>query len=147
MEKALKEGLKGLEKGEVPIGAVITAPEGKIIARDYNQPISMKDPTAHAEILTLRKAGSFLGNYRLLGCTLVVTIEPCPMCIGAALNARISRIIFGAFDPKAGAVGSIYNLAEDDRLNHRIEVISGIMEKECADLLRSFFRACRRKQP
>ena len=146
MEPALQEGRKGLEKGEVPVGAVLAGPDGKIIARAHNQPVSKQDPTAHAEILVLRKAGALQGNYRLLDCTLVVTIEPCPMCMGAALNARISRLVFGAFDPKAGAAGSLYNLAEDSRLNHRIEVISGIMEKECADQLRDFFRARRGKQ-
>jgi tRNA(adenine34) deaminase len=140
MEEALIEARKGLEMGEVPVGAVLAGPDGEIIAKSCNQPIYLKDPTAHAEILTLRKGGEVYNNYRLNDTTLVVTIEPCVMCMGAALNARIARLVFGAFDPKAGAAGSLYDLAGDDRFNHRIEVISGIMEKECKDLLQDFFR-------
>jgi tRNA(adenine34) deaminase len=140
MEKALKEAEKALKKGEVPVGAVLIGPDEKILATAHNQPISMKDPTAHAEILVLRSAGNRVGNYRLTGTTLVVTMEPCPMCLGAALHARISRLVFGAFDPKWGAVGSLCNLADDDRLNHRIEVVSGILEEPCARLIRDFFQ-------
>jgi len=140
MEQALVEARKGLERDEVPIGAVVAGPDGEIIARAHNRPITLKDPTAHAEILALRSAGKFFSNYRLTGSTLVVTIEPCLMCIGAAINARISRLVFGAFDPKGGAAGSLYNPAEDNRLNHNMEVISGIMEKECGKLLQDFFR-------
>jgi len=143
MEEALLEARKGLEKGEVPVGAILAGPEGEVLARGYNQPISLNDPTAHAEILALRGAGNSCSNYRLPGTTLVVTIEPCIMCMGAAINARVSRLIFGAFDPKAGAAGSLYNLTEDTRLNHRIEVISGIKEKECRGLLQDFFRSRR----
>jgi tRNA(adenine34) deaminase len=143
MGEALIEAEKGLEKGEVPVGAVIAGPEGEILARGYNQPISFNDPTAHAEIIVLRDAALSFKNYRLPGTTLVVTIEPCLMCMGAALNARVSRLVFGAFDPKTGAAGSIYNLAEDARLNHRIEVISGIMENECREILQEFFRTKR----
>jgi tRNA(adenine34) deaminase len=140
MEQALIEARKGLEMGEVPVGAVLAGPEGEILARSCNQPIYLKDPTAHAEILTLRKGGEVRNNYRLQDTTLVVTVEPCVMCMGAALNARIDRLVFGTFDPKAGAAGSLYDLAKDKRLNHRIEVISGIMEKECRSLLQDFFR-------
>ena len=139
MKQALKEAEKGFAKGEVPVGAVLAGPEGKIVAKAHNLPISLNDPTAHAEILALRSSGAFYKNYRLRDATLVVTIEPCIMCIGAALNARISRLVFGAFDHKAGAAGSLYNLATDARLNHRIKVISGIMEKECSMLVQDFF--------
>ena len=145
MAQAIKEAKKGLERGEVPIGAVLAVPDGEVVAKAYNQPISLKDPTAHAEILVLRAAGASFNNYRLINSTLVVTIEPCLMCMGAALNARISRLVFGAFDPKSGAAGSIYNPAEDNRLNHRIEIISGIMEEECGRLLQDFFRLRRCK--
>ena len=140
MDKALIEAKKGLEKGEVPIGALITGPDGKILAKAHNQPISLKDPTAHAEILALREAGAAFNNYRLKDATLVVTIEPCAMCMGAAINARVARLVFGSFDPKAGAAGSLYDLSSDNRLNHKIEVISGIRDKECRKLIQDFFR-------
>jgi len=143
MEQALAEAKKGLEMGEVPVGAVLAGPSGKIVAKACNQSITLNDPTAHAEILTLRKGGEAYNNYRLNDTTLVVTIEPCVMCMGAALNARIARLIFGTFDPKSGAAGSLYDLSADNRLNHRIEVISGIMENECRELLQDFFRARR----
>jgi tRNA(adenine34) deaminase len=139
MEQALSEARKGLKKGEVPIGAVLAGSKGEIVARSYNQPISLKDPTAHAEILTLRSAGLYYDNYRLKGTTLVVTIEPCVMCMAAAIHGRISRLVYGAPDPKGGAAGSIFNLAVDRRFNHKIEVISGIREKECSRLLQDFF--------
>ena len=145
MREAIKEARKGLDRGEVPVGAVLAGPSGEIVAKAHNQPISLKDPTAHAEILAMRAAGAFYNNYRLKDTTLVVTIEPCVMCMGAALNARIARVIFGAFDPKTGAAGSLYNLAADDRLNHRIEVVSGIMEKACGELLQKFFQLRRQK--
>ena len=140
MEQAIEEARKGLIRGEVPIGAVLAGADGEIIAKHHNQPIFLKDPTAHAEILTLRTGGVFYNNYRLEHTTLIVTIEPCIMCMGAALHARIERLVFGAFDPKAGAAGSLYNLADDNRLNHRIEVVSRVMEKECGSLLKEFFR-------
>jgi tRNA(adenine34) deaminase len=143
MEQALAEAEKGLGEGEVPIGALLVGPDGEIITSAHNQPIGLNDPTAHAEILVLRSAASIKQNYRLMGSTLIVTIEPCLMCMGALIQARVSRLVFGAFDPKAGAAGSIYNLAEDHRLNHRIEVVSGIMEKECSQLLQNFFRSKR----
>ena len=143
MEEALLEAKKAFGKGEVPVGAVIVGPEGEILAKGYNQPISLNDPTAHAEIIALRGAGALYKNYRLIGTTLFVTVEPCLMCMGALINARVAQLVFGAFDPKAGAAGSLYNLPEDTRLNHRIEVVSGIRENECKSLLQDFFRARR----
>ena len=145
MKQALSEAQKGSSMGEVPVGAVLASPEGQIVAKAYNQPIALGDPTAHAEILAIRKAGLFFRNYRLNNTTLVVTLEPCLMCMGAAINARIARLVFGTVDPKAGAAVSLYNLAEDKRLNHRIEVVSGIMEEECRSLIQDFFRVRRRK--
>ncbi len=145
MKQAINEAAKGFSRGEVPVGAVLSTPDGKIVAKAHNQPISLRDPTAHAEILVIKKAGAFYQNYRLNDTTLVVTIEPCLMCMGAALNARIARLVYGAADPKAGAAGSLYNLAEDRRLNHGIEVISGIMEEECRALMQDFFRNRRGK--
>jgi tRNA(adenine34) deaminase len=145
MEKALDQARKGFRSGEVPVGAVIADSEGEIVARAHNQPILLNDPTAHAEIIVIKAAGKVFQNYRLINTTLIVTIEPCLMCMGAALNARIPRLVFGAFDPKTGAAGSLYNLANDSRLNHKIELISGIREEECGTLLKEFFRI-RRKQ-
>jgi len=143
MTKAIEEAESAFLEGEVPIGAVLAGSNGRILARAHNQPIALKDPTAHAEILALRQGGAAVGNYRLNECTLVVTIEPCLMCMGAAIHARIARLAFGAFDPKGGAAGSMYNLGRDDRLNHRIEIVSGIMEESCQELMRKFFRARR----
>jgi tRNA(adenine34) deaminase len=145
MKQALSEAEKGSSAGEVPVGAVLASPEGQIVAKAYNQPIALGDPTAHAEILAIRKAGLFFRNYRLNDTTLVVTLEPCLMCMGAAINARIARLVFGTVDPKAGAAVSLYNLAEDKRLNHKIEVVSGIMEEECRSLIQNFFRVRREK--
>ena len=145
MKQALSEAEKGSSMGEVPVGAVLASPEGQIVAKAYNQPITLGDPTAHAEILAIRKAGLFFRNYRLNDTTLVVTLEPCLMCMGAAINARIARLVFGTVDPKAGAAVSLYNLAGDKRLNHRIEVVSGIMEEECRSLIQDFFRVRREK--
>ncbi|TES88816.1 MAG: nucleoside deaminase [Desulfobacteraceae bacterium] len=145
MKQALSEAQNGSSMGEVPVGAVLASREGHIVAKAYNQPIALGDPTAHAEILAIRKAGLFFRNYRLNNTTLVVTLEPCLMCMGAAINARIARLVFGTVDPKAGAAVSLYNLAEDKRLNHRIEVVSGIMQEECRSLIQGFFRVRRRK--
>lgn len=145
MRQALKEAEKGRALGEVPIGAVLAGPDGQIVARAHNQPITLQDPTAHAEILVIRRAGQILENYRLIDALLVVTIEPCLMCMGAAINARIGRLVFGATDPKGGGAGSLYDLAHDRRLNHRIEVVSGIMEQECRELMAGFFQLCRQK--
>ena len=143
MSQALSEAKKGGSEGEVPVGAVLATQEGEIVARAHNQPIALNDPSAHAEILVMRKAGLALENYRLTNTILVATIEPCLMCMGAALNARIAQVVFGAADPKAGAAGSVYNLAADERLNHRIEVTPGIMENECRALMQNFFHARR----
>ena len=146
MREALQEAARGLEKGEVPVGAVILDPNGAIVSRAHNQPISLNDPCAHAEILALRQAGIFYKNYRLEGSTLVVTLEPCLMCIGAAIHARVARLVFGAADPKWGAAGSLYNVPEDLRLNHRMEVIPGVLEGECRRVMQDFFRMRREKQ-
>jgi tRNA(adenine34) deaminase len=146
MKEALREAAKGFDKGEVPVGAVIVDPAGFIVARAHNQPISLNDPCAHAEILALRQAGIFYENYRIEGATLVVTIEPCLMCIGAAVHARVAKLVFGALDPKSGAVGSLYNVPEDLRLNHRIEVIPGVLAEECGKLMQDFFRMRRDKE-
>jgi tRNA(adenine34) deaminase len=145
MKQALSEAEKASSMGEVPVGAVLASPEGQIVAKACNQPIALGDPTAHAEILAIRKAGLFFRNYRLNNVTLVVTLEPCLMCMGAAIHARIARLVFGTVDPKAGAAVSLYNLSEDKRLNHRIEVVSGIMEEECRSLIQDFFRGRREK--
>jgi tRNA(adenine34) deaminase len=145
MRQALKEAEKAFAIGEVPVGAVLAGPDGRIISRAHNQPISQKDPTAHAEILAMREAARLFGNYRLTDTVLVVTLEPCLMCMGAALHARISELVFGAFDPKAGAAGSIYDLTADKRLNHRIAITTGIMEEECRTLMQRFFEIRRKK--
>lgn len=144
MRVALAEAEKAANEGEVPIGAVVVGPSGKIIARAHNRMVSGNDPTAHAEILALRKAAKKLSNYRLTGCRLVVTLEPGVMCAGAAVNARVSEIIFGAADPKAGAVHSLFRIATDERLNHRAMVIPGVLGKECAAILTAFFRPRRK---
>lgn len=143
MRAALLEARKAAAAGEVPVGAVVVSPEGKILSRAHNRPVSSCDPTAHAEILALRKAAKKTGNYRLSGCRLVVTIEPCPMCAGASIHARVAEIIYGADDPKTGAVRTLCRLASDPRLNHRAAVISGVLADECAALLTDFFRTRR----
>lgn len=145
MHQALGEAEKGLDEGEVPVGAVLAGPDGCIVAKAHNQPIALNDPTAHAEIMVLREAGAIYKNYRLTGTTVVVTLEPCIMCMGALLNGRISRLVFGARDQKWGAAGSIYDLTADDRLNHAIEVFPGILEEECRKLIQDFFRVRREK--
>jgi tRNA(adenine34) deaminase len=138
MKIALAEARKAEASGEVPVGAVIVV-DGTVIARAFNQPIGLNDPTAHAEIAALREACRSAGNYRLSGATMYCTVEPCTMCAGAIIHARLSRLVFGTPDPKAGSAGSIYNVLTDPRLNHRVEVVSGIREEECAALLRDFF--------
>jgi tRNA(adenine34) deaminase len=143
MQAALREAEKAAASGEVPVGAVVVGPSGEILSRAHNRSVSENDPTAHAEILALRKAAKKIGNYRLAGCRLVATIEPCPMCAGAAVHARVSEILYGADDPKAGGVRSLYRIASDPRLNHRITVISGILVEECSALLTEFFRSRR----
>lgn len=142
MGLALAEAARGALEGEVPVGAVLVA-GGKAVAAAHNRPIALSDPTAHAELLAIRAAGVALGSYRLDGATLYVTLEPCVMCIGAIVNARIGRLVFGARDEKAGAVGSVYDIGRDGRLNHRVEVHGGVREAECARLLSDFFSAQR----
>ncbi|MCF8067441.1 MAG: tRNA adenosine(34) deaminase TadA [Desulfobacterales bacterium] len=143
MKTALEEAVKAGEKEEVPIGAVLVSDSGEIISKKHNLTVSLNDPTAHAEILTLRDAASKIRNYRLLNTTLYVTVEPCIMCMGAIIHARIAKVVFGPCDSKWGAVKSLYNLAEDKRLNHQPEIVSGIMENECRALMQDFFRARR----
>jgi tRNA(adenine34) deaminase len=138
MDLALTEARKAEATGEVPVGAVVVAGEA-VVGAAFNQPISTSDPTAHAEIVALREAARHLKNYRLPGATMYCTVEPCMMCAGAMIHARIARLVFGTPDPKAGSAGSIYNVLTDPRLNHRVEVVSGIREDECAALLRDFF--------
>ena len=143
MPLALDVAIAAIEHGDVPVGAVVVGPDGQVLARRHNERELSGDPTAHAEILALRAAAAALGTWRLDGCCLVVTLEPCPMCAGAAVAARLATVVFGAADPKAGAMGSLYNLAEDPRLNHRIQVVPGVMAAECAAVLRDFFSARR----
>ena len=139
MAIALEEAEAAIRKGEVPVGAVIVL-DGDILARAHNSPIALNDPTAHAEILVLRAAAEKLGNYRLTGTTLYVTVEPCIMCVGAIVHARISRLVYGAADPKNGGVTSLYRMLEDRRLNHTVEVKTGVLAGLCAELLSRFFR-------
>ncbi len=124
---------------EMPIAAVVVAPDGRVIGRGVNRRESDSDPTAHAEILALREAGRALGDWRLTGCTLAVTLEPCTMCAGATVLARVQRLVFGAFDDKAGAVGGLWDVVRDPRLNHSVEVIGGVREAQCSALLSTFF--------
>lgn len=140
MRVALAEAEKAAAAGEVPVGAVVIGPSGEILSRERNRMVASNDPTAHAEILALRKAGKKLGNCRLSGCRLVSTLEPCPMCAGAAVHARVKEILFGAVDPKAGAVLTLFRIPSDERLNHRALVIPGVLAKESAALLTAFFR-------
>lgn len=144
MREALKEAVKAFECDEVPVGAVIVY-EKQIIARAHNQIVMLKDPTAHAEMIAITQAADYLRNERLLNCSLYVTIEPCPMCAGASVLARIKKIIYGADDPKSGACGSVINIANNKKLNHRIEVTSGIMREDCADLMKEFFKKKRER--
>ncbi len=139
MRLALREAERALKDREVPVGAVIVY-GGRVIARAHNQPIRRNDPAAHAEILALRKAGKKRQNYRLGGCTLYVTIEPCAMCAGALVMARLSRLVYGARDPKAGACGSALQVVNHSALNHRLQVVEGVLADECAALLQQFFR-------
>ena len=143
MELALQEAKKAEQIGEVPVGAILVSENEEILAAAHNLTIQLVDPTAHAEILALRKAALEINNYRLLNTTLYVTVEPCIMCMGAIVHARISRVVFGATDPKWGAAGSLYNVAEDDRLNHRVEIIAGVCAEDCRRLIQDFFRAKR----
>jgi tRNA(adenine34) deaminase len=142
MAEALAEARAAAKTGEVPVGAVVVH-EGRIVARAHNRRETDADPLAHAEILALREAARVLGRWRLTGCTLYVTLEPCTMCAGAVVLSRIDRLVFGATDPKAGAVGSLYDVPRDPRLNHRPEVDGGVLAEDCAAVLQGFFRARR----
>ncbi|MEU7895420.1 tRNA adenosine(34) deaminase TadA [Nonomuraea sp. NPDC049152] len=139
MRLALVEASAAAARGEVPVGAVVLDPSGEVLARAGNDREAGADPTAHAEVLALRAAAASLGTWRLGGCTLVVTLEPCTMCAGAAVLARVDRIVYGAVDAKAGAVGSLWDVVRDRRLNHRPEVIMGVLEDECSSALKEFF--------
>lgn len=142
MKQALREAEKAFERNEVPIGAVIVF-EDKIIGRGYNQTITLKDPTAHAEMIAITSAANYLNDYRLEGCKIYVTLEPCPMCAGALINARISQLYFSAFDPKAGACGTLFNITQNKNLNHQIKTYSGLLESESKSLLQAFFAGLR----
>lgn len=146
MEIALEEARLALSEGEVPVGAVITCGK-ELLARAHNRPVAMHDPSAHAEIMAVREAARKLGNYRLAGTTLYVTLEPCIMCTGAIIQARVGRLVFGARDAKGGGVVSLYTLLGDGRLNHRVAVIEGVRGSACADILSGFFREKRITSP
>ncbi|HHT46989.1 MAG TPA: tRNA adenosine(34) deaminase TadA [Firmicutes bacterium] len=145
MQVALGLAEEAFKRGEVPIGAVLVR-DGEILSQNHNRREELKDATAHAEILVLREAGSLLGSWRLLDTTLYVTLEPCPMCAGALVQARVSRLVFGARDPKGGAAVSLYNIPADTRLNHRLEVEEGVLSERCASLLQKFFKERRERR-
>ena len=145
MKQALKEAEKAYKKLEVPVGAVIVK-DGTIIARGYNQKETKKDTTKHAEIIAIQKASKKLGSWRLIDCEMYVTLEPCSMCAGAIINSRIKKIYIGTMDQKTGAVGSVLNLLEDYKFNHKVEIESGIMQKECEKILKDFFKELRKSQ-
>ncbi|UCF94483.1 MAG: tRNA adenosine(34) deaminase TadA [Desulfobacterales bacterium] len=140
MQLALSEAEKAGQIAEVPVGAVLVAENGEILASDHNQTIKKRDPTAHAEVLVIRGAAAKIQNYRLLNTTLYVTIEPCVMCMGAIVHARVGTVVFGARDPKWGAAGSLYDFAADNRFNHRPEIVQGLCQDACAALMQAFFR-------
>ena len=139
MKIALEEAEEAYRRSEVPVGAVLVL-DGNILARAHNSPITKNDPSAHAEMLVLRQAGEKIGNYRLTGAELYVTLEPCVMCAGAIVQARLARVIFGARDPKCGAVASLYDILTDERLNHQVEVTEGILQEECGEIMSRFFK-------
>lgn len=143
MDIALEEARDGAQMDEVPVGAVLLGPSGEVLARAHNLRESRRDPTAHAEILVIQEGSRVLGRWRLSGCTLVATLEPCLMCAGAAILARVDTLVYGADDPKAGAVGSLYHVTADERLNHRIAVVAGVKAESSRALLQTFFRAKR----
>jgi tRNA(adenine34) deaminase len=143
MRQALAEAERGGSAGEVPVGAVVVV-DGAVVGRAHNAPVALSDPTAHAEVLALREAAERAGNYRLPGATLYVTLEPCAMCCGAVVNARLARVVYGARDPKGGAVETLYRLLDDARLNHRAATVGGVLADESAALLREFFDRRRR---
>jgi tRNA(adenine34) deaminase len=142
MALAIEEALRASHEGEVPVGAVLVS-EGEVVARNHNRSVSFNDPTAHAEILVLREGASLLGNYRLTGCELYVTIEPCPMCAGAIVHSRLRRLIFGVRDAKGGGVRSLYRLLDDQRMNHQVSVTEGILVERCQEVMQAFFNARR----
>jgi tRNA(adenine34) deaminase len=145
MRLAIAEAQAAEAAGEVPVGAIIVGPTGEIVGRGNNQVLRSSDPTAHAEIVALRQAGLTLGNYRLLDCTLICTLEPCAMCAGAILHARIARLIYASKDPKAGACGSVLSVMNHPQLNHRVDVTAGVLADECSSMLTNFFRRRRNK--
>ncbi len=140
MELALAQAREAFNRGEVPVGAVLVSDTGKVLAAAHNCPVASNDPTAHAEIVAMRRATSVTGNYRLATTTLYVTLEPCPMCLGAILQARVARLVFGAYDPKSGAAGSVVDLTNVPSFNHHLEVKGGVRREECGELLKTFFR-------
>ena len=142
MKEALKEAQKAYELGEIPIGAIIVK-DGEIIARGHNLTETEKDPTAHAEMIAIRQAAKKLGGWRLPGCTLYVTCEPCSMCAGAIVWARLEKVCIGTMDPKGGACGSVFNIVQEEKLNHRVELETRIMEKECSEIMKTFFKELR----
>jgi tRNA(adenine34) deaminase len=144
MKVAIDQAHIALENGDVPIGAVIVH-QNKIIAKGYNQRHKLNDPTAHAEIIALTAAAEYIGNWRLHGCTIYVTLEPCCMCAGAIVLARVDRLVYACDDPKAGACGSLYNIIQDPRLNHRVEITKGILAEDCSKILQDFFRVRRER--
>ncbi len=143
MRLALEQAQKAAQIGEVPIGAIVVH-EGVVVASAHNLRETLQDPTAHAELLAMRQASQLLGSWRLVDCTTYVTLEPCPMCAGTMVNARLTRVVFGARDPKAGAIRTLYQLVEDPRLNHRVDVTEGILSDACGDILTEFFRGIRK---
>lgn len=142
MQRALALAEQARAAGEVPVGAIVVS-NGEVIGEGFNQPIAAQDPTAHAEVVALRAAAARLRNYRLNDATLYVTLEPCLMCAGAILNARIARVVFGAFDPRAGAAGSLFDVLETDALNHRVDVVKGVLAETCRESLQQFFEGRR----
>ncbi len=143
MRLALEQASLAPAHGDVPVGAVVLGPDGAVLGAAHNEREGSGDPTAHAEVLALRAAASALGQWRLTGCTLVVTLEPCTMCAGALVLSRVARVVYGAADPKAGAAGSLWDVVRDRRLNHRPEVVHGVLAGECAEVLRAFFESRR----
>jgi len=144
MQAAIKLAQNAEDMGEVPVGAIVVK-DAILISEGFNQPINQHDPTSHAEIMALRNAAQKLQNYRLPGTTLYVTLEPCAMCAGAIIHARVERVVFGAYDPKGGAAGSVFEILGTEKLNHKVEVSGGVFETECSDLLKTFFKSRRKK--
>ena len=145
MKEALAEAKKAAAAGEVPVGAVIVK-DGEIIGRGHNETETAKDPTAHAEMIAIRQAAKNLGGWRLTGCTMYVTTEPCSMCAGAIVWSRISRLFIGTMDPKSGACGSVFNIPQESRLNHFVEIETGLMQEECSSLMKIFFKELRKRK-